>query len=180
MRPSSVDKLDAPIRAEINRLRIECGFTIEQILEYLKSMSVDISKSALGRHVKKIAEVGARIREARAVAEGIAPAFADKDAGDVMRVNVELLQGAIMRLASATDDDGRDVQLKASEAMAIGRALKSSSKALAIDVARTLKVRQETAKKAVDAMTRVVSKEAPGLSQETIDLIRQQILGVAK
>ena len=73
MRPSSIDRLEAPIREEINRLRVDKGYTIEQIVAHLAAMEIPISKSAMGRHVLKIEAVAARIREARALAEGIAP-----------------------------------------------------------------------------------------------------------
>ncbi len=74
MRPSSIDKLEAPIREAINRLRIDKGYTIEQIVGHLKAMDIVGRKSAMGSHVQKIETIGARIKEARAIAEGIAPA----------------------------------------------------------------------------------------------------------
>lgn len=177
-RPSTIDKLDVSLRAEINRLRVDSGYTIEQIVEYLKSMNTSISKSALGRHVKKLAEVGARIREARAVAEGIAPTLADKDDGQLLNLNIELLQAAIMRIASATDDSGEDVQLKASEAMAIGKALEASAKAQKINADRVLKIRKETAEKAVKAVDKIAAR-MPGLTNEMRTQIRQAVLGSA-
>lgn len=178
MRPSSIDKLEPAIRGEVNRLRIDKGYTIEQILEYLKTMNLTISQSAMGRHVKKIAEVGARIRESRAIAEGIAPTLADKDDGQILNVNIELLHGAIMRMASATDDDGNDVQLKPGEAMAIGKALEAASKAQKINADRVLKIRKETAEKASEVVKKELAKQ-PGLSKQVADDIRRAVLGVA-
>jgi hypothetical protein len=183
-RPSSVQKLDPDIRAEINRLKIERGYTIDQIVEHLKTMGVTtISRSAMGRHVKKLEEVGARIREARAVAEGIAPTLADKDDGQLLNLNVELLHGAIMRMASATDEDGEDVQLTPSQAMAIGKALECASKATAINANRVLKIRleaaKETAGKAAETVEKALKVDAPGLSANTVEKIKRQVLGVA-
>lgn len=179
MRPSSIDRLDKDLRAEINRLRVDKGFTIEQIVEYLKSMNAAVSKSAVGRHVKKLAEVGARIREARAVAEGIAPTIADKDDGQLVNMNVELLHSAIMRLQSGTGDDGNDVELSAVEAMMIGKAIQAAASAAKINADRVLKIRQETAKHAAKAVEKTLKKSAPGLSSETVAQIRQAVLGVA-
>jgi DNA-binding transcriptional MerR regulator len=176
-RPSSIDKLDQPLRAEINRLRVDKGYTIEQIVEYLKTMNANISKTAMGRHVKKLAEVGSRIREARAIAEGIAPTLADRDDGQLLNLNVELLQGAVMRIASATDDNGEDVQLKASEARSLAQALESSAKAQKINADRVLKIKKETAEKAASAVEKV-AKKMPGLSKEMVSQIRQAVLGV--
>lgn len=179
MRPSSIDKLDKELRAEINNLRVDKGFTIEQIVEYLKSMNATVSKSAVGRHVKKLAEVGARIREARAVAEGIAPTIASSDDGQLVNMNVELLHSAIMRLQSGTGDDGNDVDLTPAEAMMIGKALQAAASASKINADRVLKIRQETAKHAVKEVDKVLKKTAPGLSKETVAQIRSAVLGVA-
>ncbi|MGA7673532.1 MAG: phage protein Gp27 family protein [Rhizomicrobium sp.] len=177
-RPSSIDQLPPELRQQINHLRVDEGYTIEQIVEFLKTMNAKISKSAMGRHVRKLAEVGERIRQARAIAEGVAPTLAGKDDGQLLNLNNELLQAAIMRIASATDEDGNDVELTAMQAMALGKALESSSKAVKINADRILKIRQETAKLAVKAVEEVVKNDAPGLSADTLAKIKKQVLGV--
>lgn len=179
MRPSSIDKLDRELRAEINRLRVDCGYTIEQIVAYLQSMNQSVSKSAVGRHVKKLAEVGNLIREARAVAEGIAPTIANNDDGQLVNMNVELLHSAIMRLASGTNSDGSDVQLTAREAESIGNAIKAAASASKINADRVLKIKQQTAKDAATAVEKTLKKTSPGLSKDTVAEIRRAVLGVA-
>ncbi len=178
MRPSSIDRLDPAIRAEINRLRVDKGFTIEQIVEFLKTMDVSVSKSAMGRHVKKIEEVGRRIREARAVAEGLSPTLGDKDDGQLVNMNVELLHANVMRLLSASKD-GEDVQISARDAESLANALRSGASAAKINAERVLKIRQETAKGAADAAVKTLKKTAPGLSKDTVAEIRRAVLGVA-
>jgi DNA-binding transcriptional MerR regulator len=178
MKPSTIDKLDPALRAAINDLRIDKGYTIEQIVEYLKSMNQAVSKSAVGRHVKKLAEVGARIREARAVAEGIAPTLANKDDGQLINMNAELLQGTVMRILSATAD-GEEVQLSPMEAMMAAKALEAGARAQKINADRVLAIRKETAKDASKAVEKALKKTAPGLSKETVSEIRRAVLGVA-
>ena len=178
MRPSSIDKLDSAIRAEINRLRVDKGYTIEQIVEFLKTMDVNVSKSAMGRHVKKLEEVGRRIKEARAIAEGIAPTIADKDDGQIVNMNVELLHSNVMRLLSATED-GEDVQLKARDVESIANALKAGASAAKINADRVLRIRQETAKSAATEAVKAIKKANPGLSKDTVAEIRRAVLGVA-
>jgi DNA-binding transcriptional ArsR family regulator len=179
MRPSTIDKLEPELRGEINRLRVDKGYTIEQIVEYLKAMNATVSKSAVGRHVKKLAEVGARIREARAVAEGISPTISAGDDGHLVNMNIELLHGAIMRIQSATGDDGSDVELTANEAKAIGSAIESCARAAKLNAERVLKIRKETADKAAKAVDRTLKRAAPGLSKDTVAEIRRAVLGVA-
>jgi DNA-binding transcriptional MerR regulator len=170
-RPSSIDKLEPALR--------DAGFTIEQIVEYLKAMNATVSKSAVGRHVKKLAEVGSRIREARAVAEGISPTIAAGDDGHLTNMNIELLHAAIMRIQSGTADDGSDVELTANEAKAVGAAIESCARAAKLNAERVLKIRQETAKDAAKAVDKTLKKAAPGLSKDTVAQIRQAVLGVA-
>lgn len=179
-RPTLIDKLEPELRAEINRLRTDKGYGIDQIVEYLKGMDVCVSRATVGRHVKKLAEVGARIREARAVAEGLAPTLTDKDDGELLNVNVQLLHSAVMQIMSATGDDGEDVTIAAKDAMAIGRALECSAKAQKISADRILKIRKETAEAAAKTVETSLKKEAPGLSADTVAKIRKQVLGVAE
>ena len=64
--PSSIDKLPVEVRELIGRLR-EQGATIDDILAKLGELDVEVSRSALGRHVKGLAEVGEQGRHARSV-----------------------------------------------------------------------------------------------------------------
>jgi len=177
-RPSSIDKLPPEVRATINDLRHNKGCTIEKIIEHLKAIDVTVSKSAVGRHVKKLADVTARIREARAVAEGIAPTIAGKDDGHLVNMNVELLHGLVMNLLSASED-GEPINLSPMDAMLLSRAIQSGASASKINADRVLKIRQETAKSAVKEVDKVLKKGAPGLSKETVSEIRRAVLGVA-
>jgi hypothetical protein len=173
-RPSKIDKLPDAIKSQINRLRQE-GAEIDDITAWLAEATPEkISRSAVGRHVKKLSEVTARINEARAIAQGVAPTLADKDSGELLNLNVELLQAGTMRLLSATTDDGEDVPLKASEAMAIGKALEASAKAQKITADRVLKIQQEAAKaaaqKVIDAAQAELKRnKQPGLSDEGVN-----------
>ena len=67
-RNSSIDRLPAAIREKIGQLR-QAGKTIDEILEKLKELDVDVSRSALGRHCKQLEEVSKSIRQSRIVAE---------------------------------------------------------------------------------------------------------------
>jgi hypothetical protein len=173
-RPSKIDKLPEGIRREINRLRKD-GAEIDDITAWLASATPEkISRSAVGRHVQKLGAITARVTEARAIAAGVAPTLADKDSGELLNLNVELLQAGTMRLLSATTDDGEDIPLKASEAMAIGKALEASAKAQKITADRVLKIQQEAAKaaaqKVIDAAQAELKKnKQPGLSDEGIN-----------
>lgn len=182
MRTSSIDRLPKEIRASINSLRVDRGYTIAQICEYLGRMDISISKSAMGRHVQKIEEVTEKIRTSRAIAEGVASSLNGKDEGQLMALTTELLQAGVLRILSATDENGEDVVLAAKDAMALGRALESASKASKITADRIIRIRmeaaKETAEKAAGEVETALKTKAPGLSAETVQAIKQQVLGV--
>ena len=182
-RPSTIDRLEKPIREEINRLRIDDGKTIDEILAHLKTMggpAASVSRSALGRHVVSIEKVGERIRELRGVAEGISKAVGEGDNAKVAALNRELTHSILMRVATATDERGDDVQFSPAEANFIAMALHHLASAEKVDVERVLRVRKDTAERAARTTESELKKlKLPGLTKDTIQAIRQQVLGVA-
>jgi biotin operon repressor len=176
-RPSKIDKLPPDIKGQINRLRSD-GAEIDDIVAYLAEATPEkISRSAVGRHVKKLGEITNRINEARAIAEGVAPTLANKDDGQLLNLNVELLHSATMRLLSATDDEtGEDIPIKASEAMALGKALEASAKAQKITADRVMKIKEAVAKTAIAEVSKEMKKAGqPGLSDELADDIFRRV-----
>jgi hypothetical protein len=185
MRPSTIDRMDPKIREEINRLRIDKGFTIDEILAHIRTMGVTVSRSAMGRHVKRLEdEVGEKIRELRIAAAAISKTVdeaADNDKAGAL--NRELAHSILMRLQIAKDDEGNDIPFSPQEAMFIAKALDHLSHAEKLDADRVLKIRQEaakeTAKKAATEVEKVLQTDAPGLSKDTVAKIKHQVLGVA-
>ena len=68
-RPSTVDKLPQAIRDEIQKLR-GAGYSIDEVLAALRELhSAEISRSALGRHFKRMEDVGREMRQSKDTAE---------------------------------------------------------------------------------------------------------------
>lgn len=80
---------------KIGQLR-QAGKTIDEILEKLKELDVDVSRSALGRHCKQLEEVSKSIRQSRIVAEALAKNFGDEGENKVSQVNIELMHSLIL------------------------------------------------------------------------------------
>lgn len=177
MRPSSIDKLQAPIREEVNRLRIDSGFTIDQILDHLKKMDVTISRAAMGRHVKSLDDlVGKKIKELRVAAEAVRKTLDDADDGKVGALNRELAHSILMRVSTATDDEGQDVEFTAQQAMFIAKALDHLAKAEKTDTDRIAKVRELATKKVITEVSKELKKAGqPGLSDELADDIFRRV-----
>lgn len=179
-RPSSIDKLDPQIKDMIGKLRIDHGWTIDEILKKLIELGQsEISRSALGRHVKSLEEIGAQLRHSREVAQALVGQLGDAPEDRVADLNIELMHSMILRLVTATNDegDGQPVLLGPEETMFMARSLQALAGARKTNADMIFKARdaatREAAKKAQSAV------KARGLGKETADWVYDQVLGVA-
>lgn len=177
-RPSSIDRLDPEIKDLIGKLRIDFGWTIDEILQRLRELGQgDISRSALGRHVQSIEETGAQLRLARETAQALVHAAGDGNEDRVADLNIELCQAMILRMMTAidTEGDGQPVTFKPMEIMLITKALQQVAGAKKTNTDLIFKVRKEAteaaAKKAGD------TAKALGLSADGVAAIRHAVLG---
>ena len=179
--PSSIDKLPPEIRELIGRLR-ENGATSDQIKAKLDELDADVSRSALGRHIKGLAEIGERLRHSREVATALVSRFGDEPDNRVARLNIELMHGLVMQAITATTEGedgepGGAVTFTPEDTMFLARSLHSLATAQKTDTDRLLKVRVEVAKEAAKAVETV--GKAKGLTKETMDAIKHAVLGIA-
>lgn len=174
-RKSSIEKLPSEIREKIGQLR-QVGKTIDEIMDKLNEMDVDISRSALGRHVKQIEEVTKSIKQSRIVAEAIASKLGDANDNKVSRLNTELMHSLIMNIL--VSPEGENVVLSPEQAFFLSSSLQKLSQASKADVEREIKIRQEIVAKSVKAVEKVSKKT--GISPDTLELLKKEIFGVAK
>jgi hypothetical protein len=179
-RPSSIDRLPEEIRAEVGRLRVQ-GRTIDEILAHLKTMDVEVSRSALGRHVKRMTTARERMKHSREMATALVSQFGDQPDNQLARLNLELMHGVVMQtiMATAEDDDGepQPVTFSPEDARFLADALAKLASAEKTNVDRTLKLKQEATKEAAKAAG-AVAKSA-GLTPDLVGAIEKAILGVA-
>jgi hypothetical protein len=179
-RLTKIDRLPASIKDEIGALR-RAGHTIDQILAHLRGLGVeDVSRTGLGEHVKSIDEIGQEMRRERAMAEALVAGLGEVTDDKLARLNVELAQGAVMKLQLALRERGAD--LDPAELELATRAMKNISTTAKIDVERTEKIEAGAAAKAkreaADAAGAAMSER--GMTRDTIDAIKSRILGVKK
>jgi predicted DNA-binding transcriptional regulator YafY len=177
-RPSSIDRAGKEVKELIGQLRIEHGWTIDEILKKLRELGQgEISRSALGRHVKSLEEIGAQLRHSREVAKALVQQIGDAPEDRVADLNIELMHTMILRLVTATNDegDGQPITFGPEETMFMARSLQALAGARKTNTDLVLKVRQETAKEA--AKKAVDACKTKGLSADTVDFIRQAVLG---
>jgi hypothetical protein len=180
-RPSSIDVLPDEVKAAIGKLRLQ-GRTIDDILAHLHALDLEVSRSSLGRHVKKLAIIGERMKHSRDMATALVDRFGEEPDNRLARLNLEMMHALVLDVmtAQSTDEDGEPVPvtLDAEQVMFLSRSLQSLASAQKTDQDRTLKMRQEIAKEAAKAVEGVASAE--GWGPETKKRLWDAVIGVAK
>lgn len=178
-RKTVIDRLPKEIREKIGELR-DRGRTIDEILAALRALDVDLTRSTLGLHIKKLDQVAERIRRSRDVADALVRRVGEAGENKQLRLNVELMHSVIMDLFSA--DDGKPVAIDPESAMFLARSLRDLATATKTDAEHVLKVRdaaaKETKEKAIAAVDELAKTGEKGLSRDTVAAIRAKILGI--
>lgn len=176
-RPSTIQRLPAEVREMIGSLR-ENGRTIDEILAKLRELEVDVSRSALGRHVQQIDAIGKEIRRSREVAEALVKQYGEAPESRTAQLNIELMQGLVTRLMFA--EDGELVSFEPKDAMMMATALQKLAQASKQDADRVLLIRKEFTKKLDDAIAAAEEAGEKGLSPERLSELRRGFLGVGR
>lgn len=181
--PSTISRLPPEIRDKISQLR-DNNRTIDEIMAVLNTLDLDepVSRSSLGRHLKKMEQVAGDLRRSRALAEAVGRQFGDGETSKVARINMELLHTLLMKLMIGGDDENSaPVELKPQEAMFLATAMERVTKAGKVDfeaqllAAREQERIQATEKAAEKAVSTAIKL---GASEEFIHTIKARILGV--
>lgn len=179
-KPSSIDRLPEEVREEIGRLRRQ-GRTIDEILQKLRELlpaDQQPSRSAMGRHVKKIEVLGSRIRASREMANALVDRLGDGGENKLLRLNAELMQGVITNLL--VSDDGEPVTLDPKDAAFLANALQRIATAQKTDADLVARIREEGRKELEAELKRKLDEAArnDGFDAEAAEEARR-ILGFA-
>lgn len=176
--PSTIDKLPPETRELIGRLRVEKGCTIDQIHAKLLELDVEVSRSALGRHVRTLAQVSEKMRRSRDITESLSR-MGNRADNKMLRGTIELLNSILLDVSLA-EEEGEDgsfqpVAFNPAQVKALAQTVESLARAEKIDADRELKLRlqerEEAAKKAVNAA------KSRGITGDTVEAIRRAVLG---
>lgn len=176
-RPSSVDRLDPEIKRMIGELRIEHGWTIDEILAKLTELQQPISRSALARHTKSIEEIGAELRHSREMAKALVEQADGASEHRLSDLNLELMHSMVLRLVTATNA-GEMVQFEPKDVMFLASSLSSLATTRKNDADRRRKDREEAKKELLAAVSKAAATKGSGLTKETVDEIYHAVLGV--
>lgn len=180
-RPSTIDRLPAEVRDKIGQLRRD-GRTLDEILDHLRQLDVGVSRSALGRHVKSLAEIGEQLRRSETMARFIVEKFGTDSDERVGRANMAILQGALLEILTEEriDEDGQPITLSAGEAKELSLSLQRLVSAQRMDAERQLKLKAEARAEALREVEGKVVEAGKqmGWSAETAREVRARIFGV--
>lgn len=178
--PSKIDKLDPQIRELIAKLRIDHGWTIDEILKRLRELGqTDISRSGLARHTRSIEEVGADLRHSRELAKALVEQVGDAPEDRMVDLNIELMHSMVLRLVTATqrgDDGPEPMTFGPEELMLLASAIQKLVGARKTNTDMVFKVREQTKKDAAAAAGKAA--KAKGMSADTVQFIMDAVLGV--
>lgn len=176
---STIDILPEEVRNEIARLRQTK--TIDEILAHLRLLDVSVSRSALGRHVKKLDEIAEKMQRSRDMATALVSRFGDQPENHLHRLNLELMQSLVMDVITGAETDPetgeiKPVVLDPEAVMFLARSLKDLSTAQKTDADRIMKAKETALKQAATAVEKV--GKTKGLTADTVAEIRKAVLGV--
>lgn len=179
MRREIISQLPPELRAEIDHLLIERGFSGYEALEeqILAEHDLKIGKSTLHRYGQKLERKLAAIRASTEAARAIADAAPD-DADQRSAAVISLVQSDLFDALVSLQEAG-DVEDKAERVKLLSQAAKAISEASRASVGNkkwAAQVRRETCAQAVDAALKAAKKN--GVSKGTQELIRRDILGI--
>lgn len=180
--PSTIDRLPDELKDLIAQLKRQ-GRTITEIHDHLTKLDAGVSRSAVGRHVKSMAEIGEDMRRAGEMARFVVEEFGEETDERVGRANMAILQGAIMELLTerpVDEETGEVARLDAGEMKALSLSLQRLISSQRVDADRQLKLRAEARKEALLEAATAVDKaaRAEGLTQATVDAMKARILGI--
>lgn len=182
-RASTIKRLPPEIRELIDRLR-ENGVTIDEIKAKLHELGRPVSRSALGRYVKEIDEIGRELRRGREIAKALLGELGEGESQQA-RLNIELMHAQTSKFLLAKLR-GEGITLTAKEAHDYAKSLDHLARARRAEADYALRLRKEIEaeqQKKLAALEQEAAKGSGGsgkrLDLATLKRIREEIYGIS-
>jgi hypothetical protein len=176
-RKSKVKQLPKEFQEAIHKL-LDGGQTLDAILEHLKGLGAEVSRSSLGRYSQEYQNVAAKLREAREITSAFAADLANMP-NDMGRVTTELLHSIVFKVLMR-QHEGESPDVSAEELMFLARSIKDMASANKTSADLEIKVRDRAREQALHDAAKAVDTagKEKGLTAETVKAIKASILGV--
>ncbi len=184
---SKIKQLPAHIREPMNTLIRTGEMTQKDLLDEVHRLCEEAglpdeakpSRSSLNRYVKRMEDMGARMRQAREVAEVWTTKLGDAPATDLSKLLQEFVRTMAfetsMTMAESAEQDGQVVPPKALNQLAL--VVQRIEQAAMTSQKVEKEIRAAFAAEAAEK-TEVVAKKA-GLTADTVKMLKAELLGIA-
>jgi len=177
-RKSSIKQLDPKIRAEVDRLIDSGDYTIDGLVQTLKSMGGEASRSAVGRYARNAEKSLQLRREAQELSKVWIGKFNADPNGDVAVLITEMLRMlAFDQINKRTDSAATNSM----DVMLLSKAFKDIAGAEKLTIDRIERIKDITRKEAAADVKAAMAKLPTGsLSKADEQMILASLLGVSK
>ncbi len=181
-RRSKIDLLPEEIKAELNAMLRDGRLQQQEILDLVNAQieeaglteKAKLSRSGLNRYATRMEEVGAKIRQAREVAEVWTAKLGDAPTSEVGKLLQEVVRTMAFETGMAMSESEEPVPPKALSQLAL--AIQRVEQAAMASHKREKEIRTAFAEEAANAMEEVAKSQ--GLTREGVKAIKAQILGI--
>jgi hypothetical protein len=183
-RPSKIEQLPEAIKAQLDAMLRE-GHTQAAILQHINAQLRQdggeagierLSRSGLNRYSTRMAAIGKEIREARDIADVWVARLGTQPSGDVSKLLMEMLRTQAFKLMVKLSEDP-DTLIDADMLKDLALGIQRLEQAALHSHKREKEIRQAFAEEAAAATEQQLHHQ--GMSRDTIDSIKREILGIA-
>ena len=186
-RIGAIPKLPESVREALNGwLRdpaISQGEAADRTNALLAELSVGerVSRQVVNRYDLKMRAIGQRLKERREVADLWIGKLGSKPGGKVGHLVVEIIRGLAYDLSSKLEEEGlegKQIPQVIDQVSKLALMAQRVERASGLSVSREEKIRQSEREKAAETAAETLSKQK-GFSEDTIETVKQKILGVS-
>lgn len=181
-RRSKVDLLPAEIKAELNAMLRDGRLEQQEILDLVNHQikeaglpkDAQLSRSGINRYATRMEQIGAKIRQAREVAEVWTAKLGDAPTSEVGKLLQEVVRTMAFETGMSLSESQEPVPPKALSQLAL--AIQRVEQAAMASHKREKEIRQAFAEEAATAAETIAA--SAGLTREGVKAIKEQILGI--
>jgi hypothetical protein len=176
-RHSTIELLDPEVRKDLDKQLAGGKLTLDQLIDFLETQEVTVSRSALGRYRKNFEETASKLRESRETAKAFAQELGTVPNDEMGQMLVELVNTMAFRLLSGPQAD----KFKSGDIMKLAVALKSLSSAKVDTTKLAMEIKEKERKRLAEEMNKKIS-DASKIGDITADAAREarRILGFSE